>query len=357
MTGRMLTMIAVCIVGLTLCCVGGLAAVTGVAVSCGAGLGGSGGDIVRYDAEQRGNAARIAAVGARRGIPVRGWVIAVAAAIQESGLRNLGDLGAANDHDSLGLFQQRPSQGWGTPQQLLNPEYAAGAFYDALLRVPGWQALPLTRAAQAVQRSAYPDAYAKWEADATALAAAAVPGRATDGGLTGCTGSGWTRPVDAAIVSPFRGPGRPSHDGVDLGAGRGTPIRAAAAGVVITVRCNAHRTDGSPYSCDIDGDPQTVRGCGWYAEIAHPDGTVTRYCHLQHQPAVAVGDPVTAGQPIGVVGSSGHSSGPHLHFETHTGRPASPANAVNPVAFMSARGVNLTAPCNGTRVCIEVGET
>ena len=111
--------------------------------------------------EQARNAGVIVAVGERTGVPVRGWVVAVATALQESKLVNLGNLGAANDHDSLGLFQQRPSQGWGTPEQIMNPEYAATKFYERLLRVPGWERLPLTEAAQAVQRSAYPNAYAK----------------------------------------------------------------------------------------------------------------------------------------------------------------------------------------------------
>src|SRR5690348_15744066 len=112
------------------------------------------------NAEQARNAATIIGVGQQLRIPVRGWVIAIATALQESDLINLGNLGAANDHDSLGLFQQRPSQGWGTPEQLTNPQYAAGAFYTALRKVPGWESLPVTDAAERVQRSATPDAYA-----------------------------------------------------------------------------------------------------------------------------------------------------------------------------------------------------
>ncbi|MGS2619302.1 C40 family peptidase [Micromonospora sp. LZ34] len=118
-----------------------------------------------WSSEQVGNAATIAAVGAERGVPPRGWVIALATAMQESTLRNL----PGGDRDSIGLFQQRPSQGWGTPAQLRDPRYAAGTFYTALLAVDGWQALPLTDAVQAVQRSAFPGAYAKWEDDAIAL--------------------------------------------------------------------------------------------------------------------------------------------------------------------------------------------
>ena len=92
--------------------------------------------------------------------------------MQESKLQNLGHLGAKNDHDSLGLFQQRPSMGWGSKAQLTDPVYSATAFYLALQRVPGWKSMKITVAAQRVQRSAYPNAYAKWEKDATALSQA-----------------------------------------------------------------------------------------------------------------------------------------------------------------------------------------
>lgn len=133
-------------------------------------------------AEQAGNAAVIIGVGQRLGVPPRGWVIAIATALQESDLINLGDLGADNDHDSLGLFQQRPSQGWGTPVEIMNPEHAATSFYQRLQRVPRWHSLPVTDAAQAVQRSAYPDAYSKHEARAAAIVAAYTGGVVCDGG-------------------------------------------------------------------------------------------------------------------------------------------------------------------------------
>ena len=102
----------------------------------------------------------------RRALPQRAVIVALATALQESKLRNLN----YGDSDSLGLFQQRPSQGWGTPTQIMTPTYAAGKFYDALLKVPNWQAIPLTQAADAVQHSAFPDAYRDWEPRATALA-------------------------------------------------------------------------------------------------------------------------------------------------------------------------------------------
>ena len=117
---------------------------------------------------QAANVEAIAAVARERGLPRRAVVIALATAQQESRLRNL-DYG---DRDSLGLFQQRPSQGWGTPAQVQDPEYAAGEFYERLVQVPGWRTGRLTDVAQAVQRSAYPELYQQWEPMARALATA-----------------------------------------------------------------------------------------------------------------------------------------------------------------------------------------
>ncbi|MER6923256.1 heavy metal transporter, partial [Streptomyces spiralis] len=116
-----------------------------------------------FTPEQAVNAATIAAVGTGRGMPERAVTIALATALQESGLRNI----EHGDRDSLGLFQQRPSQGWGTPKQIMEPTYAAGVFYEHLAKVPGYTRLPLTVAAQRVQRSGFPQAYAKHEPDAT----------------------------------------------------------------------------------------------------------------------------------------------------------------------------------------------
>ncbi|MEU9062746.1 hypothetical protein AB0D13_28750 [Streptomyces sp. NPDC048430] len=123
--------------------------------------------------DQAANAATISAVGTTRGLPERAVTIALATALQESTLRNL-DHG---DRDSLGLFQQRPSQGWGTPEQIMDPVYSAGKFYEHLVEVPRYLDLKLTVAAQWVQKSAFPDAYAKHEPDARLLADA-LTGRA-----------------------------------------------------------------------------------------------------------------------------------------------------------------------------------
>lgn len=119
-------------------------------------------------ADQAASAATIAAVGVARGMPERAVAIALATAIQESQLRNI-DYG---DRDSLGLFQQRPSQGWGTSEQIQDPVYASGKFYEHLAKIRGYQDLPLTEAAQRVQRSGYPEAYAQHEPDALLLASA-----------------------------------------------------------------------------------------------------------------------------------------------------------------------------------------
>lgn len=141
----------------------------------GAPLPQNGSTVTSLTAEMRANARIIVDVGAALGVPEYGIVIALATAMQESSLRNIG----YGDRDSLGLFQQRPSAGWGTPEQVLNATHAAKLFYGGpsnpnlgvtrgLLEIPGWQQMTLTRAAQAVQISAYPDAYAKWETSARA---------------------------------------------------------------------------------------------------------------------------------------------------------------------------------------------
>lgn len=147
-----------------------------------------GGEAYELTPEQAANAATISAVGAARDLPERAVTIALATAMQESGLRNIG----YGDRDSVGLFQQRPSQDWGTAEEIMDPVYSAGEFYKHLVQVPGYSRLPLTVAAQKVQRSGFPQAYAKHEANA-ALLTGALTGR-TPAALT-CAES---RPADDA---------------------------------------------------------------------------------------------------------------------------------------------------------------
>lgn len=194
--------------------------------------------VAGYDTEQMANAATIIAVGRQNNVPERGLVVAIAAAITESGLRNVNH----GDRDSLGLFQQRPSQGWGTPAQVMNPTYAATQFYRHLLAVPDWRRLSVTQAAQAVQRSGLPNAYAAHERAAYAITAAAR-------GLT-CTPA--SRPGTPA-GTPEPEP-RSAHPEPAAGAGGCGHVRAptAAALAAVTYACAQL---GKPYVWGGNGDP------------------------------------------------------------------------------------------------------
>ena len=154
------------------------------------------GRTVELSPEQMGNAATITGIAVRRRLPARAATIAVATAIQESKLVNL-DYG---DRDSLGLFQQRPSQGWGTPAQVRDPVYAANAFYDVLVKIEGYRSMEITDVAQQVQRSAFPEAYADHEPDARVLASA-LSGHST--AALSCTLDEDSRPSGFAGVQPF----------------------------------------------------------------------------------------------------------------------------------------------------------
>ena len=124
------------------------------------------GTSVDFDPSQTAYAATIEAVAEKRGLPPRAATIAIATAIQESKLRNL----KYGDRDSVGLFQQRPSQGWGTVDQILDPVYASNKFYDALVKIDGYEGMRITEIAQKVQKSAYPEAYADHEHEGRLLA-------------------------------------------------------------------------------------------------------------------------------------------------------------------------------------------
>jgi len=118
------------------------------------------------DLDQAHYASIIAGVSVRRGLPPRAASIAIATAYQETGIRNL-DYG---DRDSIGLFQQRPSQGWGTKQQVMDPYHATGRFYDALVKIENWETADINDVAQQVQNSGHPEAYRDHENDARVLA-------------------------------------------------------------------------------------------------------------------------------------------------------------------------------------------
>jgi hypothetical protein len=179
---------------------------------------------VTLDSVQMANAATISAVGSRRGMPERAVVIALATALQESKLENLDD----GDRDSVGHFQQRPSQGWGTVEKIKDPRYSADRFYTALKKIKGYKTMRVTDAAQRVQRSAYPNAYEKW-ADESAVLARALLGKAT--GAVECTVSGAPALRGAAAAAALM-------EGLKLDWGKGlakTQTAAQAAGLTLGV--------------------------------------------------------------------------------------------------------------------------
>lgn len=231
-----------------------------------------------FTPEQAVNAATIAAVGTGRGMPERAVAIALATALQESGLLNI----EHGDRDSLGLFQQRPSQGWGTAKQILDPAYAAGMFYAHLAKVRDYETLPLTVAAQRVQRSGYPEAYAKHETDATLLAAA-LTGQAAatltcDGRPAAVTGAAATGPdaVRTALVRDF------GRDAVEEAGAEVSDSSASSPTPTPSVTATAHGrtvTVPVPQGGGKDGSGRTESERGW--QLAHWAVANSSALHIQ----------------------------------------------------------------------------
>ncbi|MCF6506539.1 M23 family peptidase [Blastococcus sp. MG754426] len=328
--------------------------------------GGTGATVagIALDAVQMGQAQTIVNVAAARGLGPYAATVALATAYQESRIRMLANDGSSpeltaeqaavtatsltyahdglgSDHDSVNTFQQRWIAGWGTVAQLMDPVYAAEAFYARLLEVPNWRTMPLTRAAQAVQVSAHGGAYARWEPLARELTAmlwpaaqarAANPGGAAAGvcpGLAVPAGS-WVRPSTGALTSGYGPRWGSLHAGVDIAGPRGTAVYAAAGGTVITAACS------SAY-CDRDGS-LNLAGYGNLVELDHGAGVTTRYAHLSGY-TVTPGQRVPAGALLGYQGSTGNSTGVHLHFEVRIdGAP------IDPVPWLADRDVDLHAP-------------
>lgn len=326
------------------------------------------GTTVTLDKRQLTHAATIITTGA--GIPGVGQAgvrIALMAALTESRLRMLANTSAypesagfpndgdASDHDSLGLFQMRPAAGWGTVAELMNPSYQAQAFYGGkdgpnfpsprgLLDIPGWQSMDPGAVAQAVEVSAYPDRYRNWqpvaEAILTALTTPAPSGNSGDGGggqvpetsrvvfplpdgsYTSTDSFGWR-------TDPFTGESE-FHSGSDLAAADGTPIFAVADGRVAVAEFG-----GWGGLIIIE---HTVKG----ARVA------SYYVHMWRDGIyVTAGETVAAGQHIGDVGSSGRSTGPHLHLEIHPGGQGQPP--VNAMEWLAQHG---TVPSDGTATAV-----
>ncbi len=305
------------------------------------------GQLVRLNRVQLTHAATIITIGARtEGVGRDGILVALMAALTESRLRMLANTtaysasatfphdGDGSDHDSLGLFQMRPAAGWGSVGELMDPTYQATAFYGGptgpnngsprgLLDVRGWEQLPKGAAAQAVEVSAYPDRYAAFEPVAVAILDALTQTSARAGSAVPADMPAPAPPATARVVFPLpagtwqrtSGFGMrvnpvtgvyELHAGVDYAAASGTPILAVADGRVVFTGRTAGGANSIQIAHTINGTP-----------------AVTAYRHLRDGGThVAVGDHVAAGQHIGDVGSTGNSTGPHLHFQVHPGGDA-----------------------------------
>lgn len=332
---------------------------------------------VTLDKTQLTHAATILTVaGQVNGVGRTGAVIAIMAALTESSLRMLANTGAypdsatypndgdGGDHDSLGMFQMRPQSGWGTVAQLMDPVYQAKAFFGGptgpnypsprgLLDIPGWQGMDPGQAAQSVEVSAYPDRYQNYQPVAEAIVTALT--RASSGG-SGGTGSSapsdlpqatqidfplpegtWVKSSPfGARVDPITGEAS-FHTGTDYAAPLGTPILAMAAGRVTVAGA--------------------ASGYGNLIVIEHNIGgqlIASAYGH-EERLYVQVGDLVTAGQHIADVGSEGHSTGPHLHFEIRPG--GTNATAVDSDAWLKAHDAQGISGTDTTPALCTAGST
>lgn len=291
------------------------------------------------------NAAEVIAAGIELGISENGLTVGLMVALQESSLLNYANDGSytpsgrwpragyttesewlaaravamqsldmkhdavGSDWDSVGLFQQRPSMGWGTVEELMTPKTSATKFFERLMTIDGWESMQPTVAAQTVQGSAYPSAYAKWSTVADDILAAIGTNCATDGEFSA---DGWTQPNPNAtyISSPFGIRVHPItgvtsfHGGTDLPAPAGSPIVAAQDGTVTKV--------GGCYTGCVDNEYGIS---GFFIVVTHDGGYITTYNHMNKMSPLAVGTKVKAGDVIGEVGNSGYSTGAHLHFQ------------------------------------------
>lgn len=275
------------------------------------------GDLM-FDAEQLRNASIISSVGKSMGMSGRDLAIGIMTAITESGLRNVN----YGDRDSLGLFQQRPSMGWGTPEQVTNPEYAARKFFEALKGVTNRGSLSPWMAAQTVQRSAFADGsnYRQYWDEGQAIFKAL---------MSSGTGGGYM-PGPGGRSKPIKGY---SHGGihdtstgypaVDFAAPEGTPIYAVASGVI------------SRYDELRGYEPRNAVQNGFYSYgkvlyLKTDAGPTALYAHLS-QAHVREGQRVAGGAKIAASGNTGYSTGPHLHFGATNG----------PLAWLKTGGMTL----------------
>lgn len=327
---------------------------------------------------QMSRAAAVVQSGREMGISDRGIVVALATASQESGFKVYANDGKGNDlnpdqkgiaasmksphdavgtdHGSIGLFQQQWPW-WGTMPELMDPATSARKFYGALVKVKGWESLPVTEAAQRVQRSAYPDAYADDETLAEQLLTTidengssddvAKPARGSRGGSESIANRAdcvMPAGMDGEVVFPLSrdsfyvdqhnfgqtgGRWSDMHTGNDYSAACGTPVFAATSGTV-----------------EFDESHEPWAGQTFMRISTGPGKLATWYAHMETR-TVQEGQQVQAGQQIGTVGDLGNSSGCHLHFEVHPSGGGIYDDPVDPVAWFVShigRGIGLTFP-------------
>jgi murein DD-endopeptidase MepM/ murein hydrolase activator NlpD len=276
-------------------------------------------------------AVQIVQIGQERGFTQRSIAIAVATAIQESNLENRPFNAGHNDLDSMGIFQMRPSQGWGTAAQIMDPVYSINTFYDRLQTIPDRDSRPMIDVAMQIQRpskTAYEKRWA-WDDIATSIVQDNYSGSASAG--SSCTSEnsvGWRLPLNKGTYTmgdPYGLRFHPIqhvlklHAGQDLPAAQGTPIYAVHDGKVIFSGRSG--------------------GYGNYVQIDHGGGVDTGYGHM-NTIAIGINDgtDVRAGQVIGYVGTTGGSTGNHLHFEVRVN-----GKTTDPVPYMLNLGVDIKA--------------
>lgn len=290
-----------------------------------------------YDAEQVRNAAAIIAAGKEISVPARAQAIAVMTAIGESSLRVI-DYGDTAGPDSRGLFQQRANGAWGSYEERMDPRMSSINFYEALLRVEGWESMEPTLAAHRTQRNADPYHYAPLWDDAVDLITqmtdagvevlepgescsdlAVAPGEVTwpvangvglDRQNWGNSGGNWAR----------------GHTGTDFSLPCGEPVYAAHSGIV--------RTDPSQSGW---------AGPNFIKITTGTDSLATWYAHMSAA-IVRDGEQVQSGQIIGRVGSLGNSTGCHLHFEVHPDNGSIYADNINPSTWLRNNAGRTLAP-------------
>ncbi|MBY0688838.1 M23 family metallopeptidase [Microbacterium marinilacus] len=330
----------------------------------------AGGDTFTLNHTQLTHAATIITTGAATpGVGRDGILIALMAALTESTLRHLANAGTypesddypndgnGSDHDSLGLFQMRPQSGWGTVEELMDATYQAEAFYGGpdgpnrgsprgLLDIPGWEQLGKGEAAQSVEVSAHPDRYDNYEPVARTILDALTTSAGTGGGndergIPETSGLVFPLPTGTYVKTSSFGPrihpitgGSRLHAGTDWAAPNGTEIFSLADGVVTYAGMVGGTSGQITIEHTIDGQP-----------------VATKYIHMwAHGIHVKAGDRVIAGQHIGDVGSSGQSTGPHLHFQVHPGGADQPA--VDPEPWLAEHDVDgVDTPTGGGPSC------